>query len=140
MRMSDLAGANSVDGIVSKRSPFGVAETVSRLAEAAVAAGAKVFAVIDQSAEAHQAGLDLRETRLVIFGNPAGGTPVMVAAPLAALDLPLKVLVFADDDDRVWMSYLDRSWLAARHHLPADLAAPLAAPAVLVAKIAAARV
>jgi uncharacterized protein (DUF302 family) len=140
MPMSDLAGANSVDGIVSKRSPFGVEETVGRLTEAAAAAGAKVFAIIDQSAEAHLAGLQLRETRLVIFGNPAGGTPVMVASPLAAMDLPLKVLVFADDNDRVWMSYLDRSWLAARHNLPAGLAAPLAAPAVLVAKIAASRV
>jgi uncharacterized protein (DUF302 family) len=139
MQMSDLAGPNSVDGIVSKRSPFGVAETVSRLTEASVAAGAKVFAIIDQSTEAHQAGLELRDTRLVIFGNPAGGTPVMVAAPLAAMDLPLKVLVFADDTDRVWMSYLERSWLAARYDLSADLAAPLAAPAVLVAKIAASR-
>jgi uncharacterized protein (DUF302 family) len=126
----------SIDGIVSKPSPFGVAETVSRLTEAIGAAGAKVFAVIDQSAEALAVGLPLRETTLVIFGNPAGGTPVMVAAPLAAMDLPLKVLVFADDSGAVWMNYLDRSWLASRYQLSPELAAPLAAPALLVAKIA----
>jgi uncharacterized protein (DUF302 family) len=128
---------DSVDGIVSKPSPFSVAETVSRLTEVIAAAGAKVFAVIDQSAEARAVGQSLRETTLVIFGNPAGGTPVMAAAPLAAMDLPLKVLVFADDDGAVWMSYLDRAWLADRYQLAPDLAAPLAAPAVLVAKTAA---
>jgi uncharacterized protein (DUF302 family) len=126
--------AGAVDGIVSKPSPFGVAETVSRLTEV-IGAGAKVFAVIDQSAEARAVGQSLRETTLVIFGNPAGGTPVMAAAPLAALDLPLKVLVFADDDGAVWMSYLDQAWLAARYQLSPELAAPLAAPAVLVAKV-----
>jgi uncharacterized protein (DUF302 family) len=137
MCMSEPQAPNSVDGIVSKHSPFGVAETVSRLTDAIEAAGAKVFAVIDQSGEAEQVGLSLRDTKLVIFGSPAGGTPVMVAAPLAAMDLPLKVLVFADDADRVWMSYLDRSWLATRYQLSSQLSAPLAAPAVLVAKVAA---
>ena len=125
-----------VDGIVSRQSPFGVAETVSRLTEAIGAAGAKVFAVIDQSAEARAVGQSLRDTTLVIFGNPAGGTPVMAAAPLAAMDLPLKVLVFAGDDGAVWMSYLDRAWLAARYQLSPELAAPLAAPAALTAKVA----
>jgi uncharacterized protein (DUF302 family) len=125
----------TVDGIVSKQSPFGVAETVSRLTEVIGAAGAKVFAVIDQSAEARTAGQSLRETTLVLFGNPAAGTAVMAAAPLAAMDLPLKVLVFADDDGTVWMTYLDRAWLAARYQLSAELTAPLAAPAALVAKV-----
>ncbi|HEY1626159.1 MAG TPA: DUF302 domain-containing protein [Streptosporangiaceae bacterium] len=129
--------SESVDGIVSKPSPLGVAETVTRLTEAIAAAGAKLFAVIDQSEQARAVGQSLRETTLVIFGNPVAGTPVMAAAPLAAMDLPLKVLVFADDDGAVWMSYLDRAWLAARYQLTQELAAPLAAPAVLVAKIAA---
>jgi uncharacterized protein (DUF302 family) len=128
--------ADPVDGIVSKPSPFDVAETVSRLTQAIGAAGAKVFAIIDQSAEARAVGQSLRDTTLVIFGNPAGGTPVMAAAPLAAMDLPLKVLVFADDDGAVWMSYLDRAWLAARYGLTPELAAPLAAPAALVTKVA----
>jgi uncharacterized protein (DUF302 family) len=127
----------SIDGIVSKPSPFGVAETVSRLTEAIGVVGAKVFAVIDQSAEARAVDLPLRETTLVIFGNPAGGTPVMAAAPLAALDLPLKVLVFADDSGAVWMNYLDGAWLAGRYQVSPELAAPLGAPARLVAKVAA---
>jgi uncharacterized protein (DUF302 family) len=126
------------DGVVSKRSPFGVDETVSRLTEVIQSAGAKVFAVIDQSAEARKVGLSLRDTQLVIFGNPAGGTPVMDAVPVAALDLPLKILVFAGDGGTAWMSYLDRNWLASRYDLSVQLAAPLAAPSVLVAKVAAA--
>jgi uncharacterized protein (DUF302 family) len=89
------------------------------------AKGLKVFAVIDQSAEARQVGLSLRETTLVIFGSPAAGTPVMAAAPLAALDLPLKVLVWADED-QTKVSYYAPASLAARHHLDADLAGNLA--------------
>ncbi len=124
------------DGIVSRRSPYSVAETVSRLTDVMRAAGAKVFAVIDQAAEARQVGLKLRETQLVIFGNPVAGTPVMEAEPLAALDLPLKMLVSEDDEGKVWMSYLDRNWLATRYDLSVQLAGPLAAPAVLAAKVA----
>ena len=89
------------------------------------AKGMKLFAVIDQSAEARQVGLTLRETTLVIFGSPAAGTPVMAAAPLAALDLPLKVLVW-DDEGQTKVSYYAPAPLAARHHLGPDLAANLA--------------
>jgi uncharacterized protein (DUF302 family) len=128
---------DSIDGIVSKPSPFGVAETVSRLTEAIGAAGAKVFAVIDQSAAARAIGMPLRETTLLIFGDPAGGTPIMAATPMAAMDLPLKVLVFADDSGAVWMNYLDGAWLAGRYQVSPELAAPLGAPARLVAKVAA---
>jgi uncharacterized protein (DUF302 family) len=112
-------------GIVTKLSPRSVTETVSRLTDRVSARGMKVFAVIDQSAEARQAGLQLRDTTLVIFGSPAAGTPVMAASPLAALDLPLKVLVWADGD-QVKVSYYAPSALAARHHLNPDLAANLA--------------
>lgn len=84
--------------IVTKISPRSVSETVSRLTELLSARGITLFAVIDQRAEAQKAGLDLRETTLVTFGNPAWGTPVMSATPLAALDLPLKVVVWADRD------------------------------------------
>lgn len=125
------------DGVVSKRSPFGVDETVSRLIEAIQAVGATVFAVIDQAAEARKAGLSLRETQLVIFGNAAGSTPIMDAVPLSAIDLPLKILVSADDDTgKVWMTYLDRNWLMTRYGLTSQLASSLAAPGVLVAKVA----
>src|ERR1700761_6957858 len=90
--------------VTTKVSPRPVAATVSRLTGILAAKGLKVFAVIDQSDEARQAGLQLRETTLVIFGNPAAGTPVMDAAPLTALDLPLKVVVW-DDDGRTKGSY-----------------------------------
>jgi uncharacterized protein (DUF302 family) len=113
-------------GIVTKLGPLPVAGTVAKLTGMLGAKGIKVFAVIDQSAEARQVGLSLRETTLVIFGSPAAGTPVMAASPLAALDLPLKVLVW-DDDGQTRVSYYSPSALAARHHLGAGLAGNLAA-------------
>jgi len=81
-------GSRNTDGIVHRRSPFSVAVTVERLTEVVGAAGAKLFAVIDHSGEARRAGLTLRDTKVVVFGNPSAGTPVMQASPLAALDLP----------------------------------------------------
>jgi uncharacterized protein (DUF302 family) len=111
--------------IVTKLSQRSVSDTVARLTSMIDAKGMKLFAVIDQSAEARQAGLDLRETTLVIFGSPAGGTPVMVASPLAAIDLPLKVLVWADGE-HTKVSYVSPSALAARYHLSPELAANLA--------------
>jgi uncharacterized protein (DUF302 family) len=113
-------------GIVTKLSPHPVADTVSKLTGMIGAKGIRLFAVIDQSAEARQAGLSLRETTLVIFGNPAAGTPVMAAAPLAALDLPLKVLVW-DDSGQTKVSYYSAEALAGRYHLDASLAGNLAA-------------
>ena len=112
--------------ITTKVSPRSVTETVSRLTGIVSAKGLKLFAVIDHSAEASQVGLQLRETTLVVFGNPVAGTPVMVAAPLAALDLPLKVLVWTDNG-QTKISYYGPAALAARHGLSADLAAKLAA-------------
>ena len=113
-------------GIVTKLSLLPVAGTVAKLTGMISAKGIKLFAVIDQSAEARQAGLSLRETTLVIFGSPAAGTPVMAASPLAALDLPLRVLVW-DDDGQTKVSYYAPDALAARYHLGADLAGNLAA-------------
>lgn len=131
------AGAEATPGVVHLSSPYPVDETVKRLRGAVDAAGAKVFAVIDQDAEAAGAGLSLRPTRLVLFGSPAAGTPVMRAAPVSALDLPLKILVWAADDGAVWMSCLAASWLAGRYGLADDLAAPLAAAENLCRKVAA---
>ena len=113
-------------GVVTKPSPRSVADTAAKLTGMIDAKGMRLFALIDQREEAQHAGLDLRETILVIFGSPAAGTPVMAAAPLAALDLPLKVLVW-DDDGQTKVSYYSPDALAARHHLGADLAVNLAA-------------
>ena len=112
--------------ITTKVSPKSVTETVSRLTGILASKGLKVFAVIDQSAEAAQVGQQLRETTLVLFGSPAAGTPVMVAAPMAALDLPLKVLIW-DDQGQTKVSYYGPAALAARYDLTADLSAKLAA-------------
>jgi uncharacterized protein (DUF302 family) len=120
---SDAAGAEP--GVITKRSPLPFADTISRLQDLIDAKGMKLFAMIDQRAEAQSAGLDLRDTTLVVFGSPAGGTPVMAAAPLAALDLPLKVLVWADDG-HVRVSYYAPEELGRRHGLSPDLVARLA--------------
>jgi uncharacterized protein (DUF302 family) len=122
--MVDDQAANDL-GIITKLSQLPVAETVARLTGMISAKGMRLFAVIDQRAEARQAGLDLRETTLVMFGSPAAGTPVMAAAPLAALDLPLKVLVWADGG-QTKVSYYAPAAIAARHHLSAELAGNLA--------------
>ena len=114
--------------VTTKISTRSVADTVARLTDLIAAKkGLKLFAVIDQAAEAKTAGLELRDTTLVIFGSPAAGTPVMDARPLAALDLPLKVLVWAGDDGRTQVSYYDPAAVAARHHLGAELGERLAA-------------
>ncbi len=111
--------------VVTKLSRESVAATVAELTSMITAKGMRLFAVIDQAAEGRQAGLTLRETVLVIFGSPQAGTPVMTASPLAALDLPLKVLIWADEG-QTKVSYYAPAALAASHHLTADLAASLA--------------
>ncbi|HTX44861.1 MAG TPA: DUF302 domain-containing protein [Solirubrobacteraceae bacterium] len=110
----------------TKDSPWPVADTVERLTRVLDDRGVKIFATIDQRAAARAVGSDLRDTVLIIFGSPVAGTPVMDAVPLAALDLPLKVLVW-DDGGQTRLSYLAPRALAARYAIPADLAAPLAA-------------
>ena len=114
-----------MSGVVSKASPRSVADTVSRAVSLVEADSMKVSAVVDHSGEADQLGRELRETRVVIFGSPVAGTPVMVADPLAALDLPLKVLVWADGDT-TRVSYTAPRELAARYGLSDELAARLA--------------
>jgi uncharacterized protein (DUF302 family) len=116
--------------VITKLSTRSVADTVSRFTGMLSAKGVRLFDVIDQAAEASKVGLSLRETTLVIFGNPAAGTPVMAAAPLSALDLPLKVLVW-DDDGQTKVSYYAPAAIAASHNLGADLAGNLAAINVL---------
>jgi uncharacterized protein (DUF302 family) len=112
-------------GVITKLSRRSVADTAAKLTGLIDAKGMRLFALIDQREEAQRAGLDLRETILVIFGSPAAGTPVMAASPLTALDLPLKVLVW-DDEGQTKVSYYAPDALAARHHLGPELAANLA--------------
>jgi uncharacterized protein (DUF302 family) len=111
--------------LITKTSPRSVEETVTRLTEIAAANGLTVFAVIDHSGGAREAGLELPDTKVVIVGNPVAGTPVMQTVPEAALDLPLKVLVWADAE-QTKVTYLAPDALAARYGIPGRLAAPLA--------------
>jgi uncharacterized protein (DUF302 family) len=122
-----MAGKAAADaaGIVTKSSPRPVGETVTRLTDMVTAKGMKVMAVVDHAAGAKKVGLELRDTVVVIFGNPASGTPVMEAAPLAALDLPLKVLIW-DDAGQTKVSYYAPAALADRYHLDGNLTPNLA--------------
>ena len=131
------AGSTPVAGVVNRRSRYGVTETADRLAKAITGAGAKVFCRIDQSSEAQAVGLSLRPTTLLVFGDPAVGTAVMDAVPLAALDLPLKLLVWADDAGDTWTTYLEAQWLADRYEVAAELRPRLGAPAAIAAPLTA---
>ena len=115
----------------TKESPWPVLATVEKLTTLITQRGMTIFATIDQRAAARSTGMELRETVVVLFGNPAAGTPVMDAEPLAAMDLPLKLLVW-DDNGRTQVSYLTPSVLALRYALPEPLAAPLAGIEALV--------
>jgi uncharacterized protein (DUF302 family) len=123
--MSDTAASVPASEIITKLSPLPVAGTVDKLTAIVSAKGMRLFAVIDQRAEAQKAGLDMRDTVLVIFGSPAAGTPVMEASPLSALDLPLKALIW-DDEGQTKVSYYSPAALAARHQIPANLAGNIA--------------
>jgi uncharacterized protein (DUF302 family) len=111
--------------VITKASQLSVTDAVAKFTGMIAAKGMKLFAVIDQAAEARQAGLTLRDTVLVIFGSPTAGTPVMAASPLAALDLPLKVLIWSDEG-QTKVSYYAPAAIAARHHLGPELAGNLA--------------
>jgi uncharacterized protein (DUF302 family) len=127
---------SKLSGIVSKRSRLSVPETVERLKQEINSAGAKLFTVVDHSGEAQSVGLSLRDTKLILFGNPALGTRVMAEEPLAALDLPLRVLVWQDDSGAVWMTYIEPAWLADRYGLGTEAARPLRAVERIVGQVA----
>ncbi|HEX4165076.1 MAG TPA: DUF302 domain-containing protein [Bryobacteraceae bacterium] len=124
------------NGIVSIPSKHSVDETVSRLEAALEAKSAKIFAVVDHSGEAEKAGLQMLNTKLIMFGNPKGGTPLMLAAPTIAIDLPLKILVWEDRSGSVWVTYTRPEFLAERHRLPSDLMPTLAVVSQLAETIA----
>ena len=108
-------------GVATLASRYSVADTISRIQAAIRAKGMTLFSVIDQRAEAQKVGLTMSEETLIIFGSPKGGTPIMVAAPLSALDLPLKALVWQDTAGAVWVSYNTPAYLAARYAIPPEL-------------------
>jgi uncharacterized protein (DUF302 family) len=124
------------EGIVDRPSRHSVDQTVARLESVLQSKGITVFALIEHSAEAEKAGLKMRPTRLVIFGSPRAGTPVMQASPSSAIDLPLKVLVWEDDRGKVWVSYNSPQYLQARHGLPPELLQNIAVVETLAAKAA----
>jgi len=122
------------NGLVQVASKYSVDETVKRLESALAERGVGVFAMIDHSGEAEKAGMKMRPTKLVIFGNPKGGTPLMVAAPSLAIDLPLKALVAEDERAKVWVTYNSPEYLQQRHGVPEDLIRNIAVVGALVAK------
>ena len=129
--------STAANGIVSLRGRQSVDATVETLKSILQDKNVKLFAVVDHSGEARDAGLQMPNTKLLIFGNPAGGTPAMLAAPTLALDLPLKILVREDAEERVWISYNSADYLRERHGVPAELAQKLAVLADLATAAAA---
>lgn len=122
------------NGLLQVASRYSVDETVQRLKALLAERGLQVFAFVDHSGEAEKAGLKMRSTKLLIFGSPKGGTPVMLAAPSVAIDLPLKTLVAEDEDGKVWVSYNSPEYLQQRHTIPQDLVKNIAGVGALVAK------
>src|SRR5271168_2938843 len=109
------------EGIVDLPSNYSVDETVERLKGILNAKGVTLFALVDHSGEAEKVGMKMPPTKLLIFGSPKAGTPVMLAAPSIAIDLPLKILVWEDAQGKVWMSYNSPAYLQQRHGVPPDL-------------------
>jgi uncharacterized protein (DUF302 family)/uncharacterized membrane protein YidH (DUF202 family) len=126
----------SENGILQTASNHSVDETVARLQGILQSKGIKLFAIVDHSGEAAGAGLKMPNTKLLIFGNPKAGTPLMLASPSAALDLPLKILIAEDATGKVWISYNSPAYLQARHNLPANLAPNIAVIETLAAQAA----
>jgi uncharacterized protein (DUF302 family) len=121
-------------GIINKPSNHSVDETLERLKGILQAKGVTLFALVDHSGEAGKAGLNMRPTKLLIFSSPKAGTPVMLAAPSIALDLPLKILIWEDGQGKVWLSYNSPAYLQRRHGVPQDLLQTLAVVETLAIK------
>jgi uncharacterized protein (DUF302 family) len=108
-------------GIIETQSHHSVSETVEKLKGILQAKGVKLFALVDHSGEAEKAGMKMPDTKLLIFGSPRAGTPLMLASPSIAIDLPLKILIFQDEHGKVWLLYNSAEYLGQRHGLPPDL-------------------
>jgi uncharacterized protein (DUF302 family) len=122
------------NGLLQVASGYSVDETVKRLEAVLAERGVKVFALIDHSGEAEKVGMKMRPTKVLIFGSPKAGTPLMVAAPTLAIDLPLKALVAEDEGGKVWVSYNSPEYLRERHGVPEELVKNIAVVGALVAK------
>jgi uncharacterized protein (DUF302 family) len=120
------------NGIISHSSPYSVPETLDRLEAVLRAKSITIFARVDHSGEAEKVGLIMPPTQLLLFGNPKGGTPIMVAAPLAAIDLPLKALAWQDAEGKVWVSINDPRYLQGRYDLSDELLKPIAGLEALI--------
>jgi uncharacterized protein (DUF302 family) len=129
-------GTEVGNGILSVPSAHSVTDTVEKLKSMLQAKGVTLFAIIDHSGEAEKVGLKMPPTKVLIFGNPKGGTPLMLASPSVAIDLPLKILVAEDPAGKVSISYNAPEYLQARHHLPAELLPNIAVVTALAAKAA----
>jgi uncharacterized protein (DUF302 family) len=114
------------NGLVTIAAAHSVDETVEKLKGILTARGVALFALVDHSGEAAKVGLQMPNTKLLIFGSPKAGTPVMLAAPSIAIDLPLKILIAEDEMRKVWLSYNSAQYLADRHGVPAELIKNLA--------------
>jgi uncharacterized protein (DUF302 family) len=126
-----------VKGITETRSNHSVEETVDRIKNVLQSKGAMLFAVIDHSGEASKVGMTMPPTKLLIFGNPKAGTPLMLVSPSIAIDLPLKILVTEDQQGRVWISYNSPEYLKERHNLPQELLANISVVETLASRAAA---
>ena len=126
----------TTNGIINKPSKHSVDETLGKLQAILQVKGIAVFALIDHSGEAEKVGMKMRPTKLLIFGSPKGGTPLMVAAPSIAIDLPLKILIWQDDQGKVWVSYNSPEYLAERHGLPPNLTQNIGFMETLAANVA----
>jgi uncharacterized protein (DUF302 family) len=124
------------NGIIAIPSKHSVDQTVETLKSILQEKGATLFALIDHSGEAQKVGMKMRPTKLLIFGNPKAGTPVMLAVPSIAIDLPLKILIGEDDQGKVWISYNSPVYLQQRHLLPRELLQNIAVVETLAAKAA----
>jgi len=122
----------TANGLVTLPSPYTVPETLDRLETILRQKNVNIFARVDHSGEAEKVGLHMPPTQLLIFGNPRGGTPLMVAAPLSAIDLPLKALAWQDTEGKVWLSYNDPQYLKARYGLADDVLPPIGAAIGLI--------
>jgi uncharacterized protein (DUF302 family) len=126
--------ATAHNGIIDQPSNHSVDETVERLKAILRDKNVTLFALIDHSGEAAKAGMKMRPTKLLIFGSPKAGTPLMLAAPSSAIDLPLKILVWEDADQKVWISYNSLAFLKERHGLPEALMSNIAVIGALAAR------
>jgi uncharacterized protein (DUF302 family) len=126
--------AATKNGIVNKPSKHSVEQTVEALNNIFKSKGVAVFALIDHSGEAEKVGLKMRPTKLLIFGNPKAGTPLMLASPSSAIDLPLKILIWEDGQGQVWLSYNSPEYLRERHGLPQELMQNIAVIELLATK------